>query len=310
MTRASGTVRVGWRLAAQGTLRRFLAVALLAAAFLAPSTAAARERHVLWAVEGARNTVYLLGSLHVLRPQDGQLPAAADAAYADAERLVMEIDMDDVLANPSSLVAAMESAALLPEGQTLSGVLGADYERVAERAKEVGLPLAMLDRYAPWFVATTLLQLELAKRGFSPELGIEQTLTRRAVADQKPIAGLETAEQQFAVLSGLPMQQQKRFLMMTLEETAQLDAEIEKLLAAWRGGDVEALGETLSAEYEEFPELYGPLTENRNRAWVTQLVDLLDDKDDYLVVVGALHLVGRNSVVDLLEQRGFDVEQQ
>ena len=310
MTRASRAGRVGWRLAAQGTLRRFLAVALLAAAFLAPSTAAARERHVLWAVEGTRNTVYLLGSLHVLRPQDGQLPAAADAAYADAERLVMEIDMDDVLANPSSLVAAMESAALLPEGQTLSGVLGADYERVAERVKEVGLPLAMLDRYAPWFVATTLLQLELAKRGFSPELGIEQTLTRRAVADQKPIAGLETAEQQFAVLSGLPMQQQKRFLMMTLEETAQLDAEIEKLLAAWRGGDVEALGETLSAEYEEFPELYGPLTENRNRAWVTQLVDLLDDKDDYLVVVGALHLVGRNSVVDLLEQRGFDVEQQ
>ncbi len=97
---------------------------------------------------------------------------------------------------------------------------------------------------------------------------------------------------------------------MTLEETAQLDTEIDKLLAAWRGGDIESLAATLSAEYEKFPELYGPLTENRNRAWIPQLVDLLDDEDDYLVIVGALHLVGRNSVVDLLEQRGYDVEQQ
>jgi uncharacterized protein len=310
MSRESRTVRVGWRLAARRAMSRFLPVGLLTAALIAPQTGAARERHVLWAVEGTHNTVYLLGSLHVLRPQDGQLPAVADAAYADAERLVMEIDMDDAFADPASLVEAMQSTALLPDGQTLRDVLGADYERVAERAKAVGLALTMLDRYAPWFVATTLLQLELARRGFSPELGVEQTLTRRAVADGKPIAGLETLEQQLAVLGGLPMPQQKRFLMMTLEETAELDAEIEKLLAAWRGGDVEALGQTLSAEYADFPELYGPLTEDRNRAWVTQLVDLLDEKDDYLVVVGALHLVGRNSVVELLQKRGYDVAQQ
>ena len=109
---------------------------------------------------------------------------------------------------------------------------------------------------------------------------------------------------------GLSLEQQKRMLLMTLDETAQLDAEIDKLLAAWRGGDIESLASTLSAEYERFPELYGPLTENRNRAWMTRLVDLLDDDDDYLVVVGALHLVGRNSVVELLEQRGYEVVQR
>ena len=65
----------------------------------------------------------------------------------------------------------------------------------------------------------------------------------------------------------------------------------------------------LSEEFAAFPELYRPLTEDRNRAWVVQLVDLLDDRDDYLVVVGALHLVGRNSVVDLLRQRGYSVTQ-
>jgi len=290
--------------------RHSLATGLLLVALVVPRAGTADGRHVLWTVEGTRNTVYLLGSLHVLRPQDGPLPKVADAAYADAEKLVMEIDMDDALADPMRLVQVMQSTAMLPEGTTLRDVLGEDYGRVAEHVREAGLDLALLDRFSPWFVAVTLMQLELARRGFTPELGVEQTLMRRAVSDGKPISGLETAEQQFGALAGLPLPQQKRMLLMTVEETEEFDAETEKLLTAWRNGDIEALDETLSAEYKEFPELYAPLTENRNRAWVPQLVDLLDDEDDYLVVVGALHLVGRNSVIDLLEQRGYEIKQQ
>jgi uncharacterized protein YbaP (TraB family) len=288
-------------------------IALCAAAsllgFAVPADA--RDRHTLWTVEGEHNTVYLLGSIHVLRAGDEGLPAAAEDAYDDAEQLVMEIDLDDVAAgDPAALLGAMQRMALLPEGDSLREVLGADYDTINERARGAGLDLALLDRFAPWFVAVTLLQLELAKRGFSPELGVEQLLATRAVADGKPIQGLETAEQQFAVLAGLPMPMQKRFLVMTLEDAAGLDAEIDELMQAWREGDSDALARLLSEEFDEFPELYKPLTEDRNRAWLGQLVELLDDRDDYLVVVGALHLVGRNSVVDLLRQRGYEVRQR
>jgi uncharacterized protein YbaP (TraB family) len=288
-------------------------IALCAAAGLLgiAAPADARDRHTLWTVEGEHNTVYLLGSIHVLRAGDEGLPPVAEDAYDDAEQLVMEIDLDDVVAgDPVELLGAMQRMALLPEGESLRGVLGADYDAINERAREAGLDLALLDRFAPWFVAVTLLQLELAKRGFSPELGVEQMLAARAVADGKPIQGLETAEQQFAVLAGLPMPMQKRFLVMTLEDAAGLDAEIDELMRAWREGDSEALARLLSEEFDEFPELYKPLTEDRNRAWLGQLVGLLDDRDDYLVVVGALHLVGRNSVVDLLRQRGYEVQQR
>jgi uncharacterized protein YbaP (TraB family) len=288
-------------------------IALCAAAsllgFAVPADA--RDRHTLWTVEGEHNTVYLLGSIHVLRAGDEGLPAAAEDAYDDAEQLVMEIDLDDVTAgDPVALLGAMQRMALLPEGDSLREVLGADYDTINERTRGAGLDLALLDRFAPWFVAVTLLQLELAKRGFSPELGVEQMLATRAVADGKPIQGLETAEQQFAVLAGLPMPMQKRFLVMTLEDAAGLDAEIDELMQAWREGDSDALARLLSEEFDEFPELYKPLTEDRNRAWLGQLVELLDDRDDYLVVVGALHLVGRNSVVDLLRQRGYEVRQR
>jgi uncharacterized protein YbaP (TraB family) len=292
-------------------IARLAALLLGVVATVSAALADTGERNALWAVQGEHNTVYLLGSIHVLRPGDGTLPRAALEAYADAERLVMEIDLDDPqVADPTALLGTMQRAALLPEGESLRGVLGDDYVAIASRAREAGLDLAVLDRFAPWFVATMLLQLELAQRGFQPELGIEQQLADRAARDGKPIEGLETAEQQFALLAGLPLAEQKRFLMMSLGESERLDAEIEDLLAAWRAGDADALEEMLSAAFEEFPELYGPLTEDRNRAWVNRLGELLDDRDDYLVVVGALHLVGRHSVVDLLRQRGYKVTQQ
>jgi uncharacterized protein YbaP (TraB family) len=292
------------------TIRPAALLVTLFATLLAPP-GQARDRHVLWTVAGKHNTVYLLGSIHVLRPGDGGLPQAAERAYDDAEQLVMEIDMDDAAAaDPNQMLASMQRAALLPEGATLRGVLGDDYASIRERAAQSGLDLEPLDRFAPWFVATLMLQLELAKRGFLPELGIEQQLASRAAGDGKPIQGLETAEQQFAVLGGLPLAEQKRFLLMTMEESTQLDAQVEELVGAWQRGDTTALAAMLSDEFDEFPELYRPLTEDRNRAWVQQLDRLLDDRDDYLVVVGALHLVGRNSVVDLLRLRGYTVTRQ
>jgi uncharacterized protein YbaP (TraB family) len=286
--------------------------ALLATAVLvaAAAPAGAAERSVVWSVQGERNTVYLFGSIHVLRPDDAGLPGAALTAYEDAEQLVMEIDMDDPgVADPLAMAAQMQHYARLPAGQSLESVLGDDYATVAARIEEAGFDLAMFDGVAPWFVGMLVVQLEVAKRGFDPAHGIEQQMTDRAARDGKPIRGLETPADQFAVLAGLSLPDQKRFLLMTLEETDQTDAKLEQLLTAWRTGDAETLARVLSDEFADFPELYRPLTEDRNRAWVTQLTPLLDDRDDYLVVVGALHLVGRNSVVDLLRRRGYRVTQ-
>jgi uncharacterized protein YbaP (TraB family) len=283
--------------------------ALLGGALL-PSIGQARGHHILWAVQGQHNTVYLLGSIHVLRPQDGALPKEAQDAYQDAEQLVMELDMDDLMANPMAMAAAAQALAVLPDGQSLRSVLGADYAAVQAHAQTLGLDLGLLDNFQPWFVATALLQAELAKRGFSSELGVEESLTRRAVADHKPIRGLETVEQQLGLLAGMPMTEQKRFLLMTIDEMDDFDSDLAQMLSAWRTGDTDALAKVLSEGFDKFPELYRPLTEDRNRVWAGEIADLLDDDDDYLVVVGALHLVGRNSVVDLLEKRGYRVTQE
>ena len=293
-------------------IRRLAALLVaLAATVTATAAAAGPAGHsILWSVRGEHNTVYLFGSIHVLRSGDVGLPPAAAEAYKNAERIVMEIDMDDpFVSEPAAITSMMQRSALLPPEQSLRTALGSDYPAIAERSRAAGLDLEAMDRFAPWFVALLLLQIEITERGFDAEHGIEQQVTELAVADRKPITGLETPAEQFAILGGLSMQDQKRFLLMTLEESEQDDAQLDLMLDAWRRGDTAALARTLSEEFEDFPQLYRPLTEDRNRTWVGELEGLLDDRDDYLVVVGALHLVGRNSVVDLLRQRGHSVTQ-
>lgn len=290
-----------------------LAASLAALTLLAGvlSTAQARDRALLWTLEGEHNTVYLLGSIHVLRPADGGLTPATESAYQDAERLLMEIDLDAPgLGDAASLVQAMQSAALLPAGQTLRGVLGTDYPDMAADARRHNVDLALFDPFAPWFVATLLIQQSLMELGFDPGLGIEQQLAARAVEDDKPIDGLETPAEQFAIFARLTPAQQRAFLRSTLDELDDAEEDADELLDAWRRGDEAALARLLVEAQAQSPELYGPLTVERNRAWVDDLEALLDGRDDYLVVVGALHLVGPQSVVDLLRARGHRVERR
>lgn len=278
--------------------------------FAAPAIAPARDQSMLWAVQGRSNTVYLLGSIHALKPDDTRLPAAAEQAFGDSERLVMEIDMDDEASDPLAMAAEMQQAALLPQGQTLRSVLGSDYSSINDRTRKVGLDLALLDGFAPWFVAINVMDLQLAQHGLSSDYGVEQTLAARAVASHKPIEGFETAAQQFGMLATMPLPMQKRFLQMTLEDSANFDREVDDLVHAWKTGDTTALARMLADESREFPDLYRRLTVDRNRAWAVRIEDLLDDRDDYLVVVGAMHLVGPDSVVDLLRKRGHLITQQ
>jgi uncharacterized protein len=275
-------------------------------ALLAATVADAGERqHVLWSLHGKTNTVYLLGSVHFLRPSE-QLPAAVDAAYVEAERLLMEIDMDDL--DPLHAQQVTLELGMLPNGETLESQLGAStYAKVSEQARAIGIEPMMLNRFRPWLAALTLVQLQLVKMGLDPSAGVEQRFVARAANDRKEITGLETLREQLAMMANLPLEQQREFLLYSVEDTERATREIDELIAAWRTGDTEALAALMTEGFEKYPDLYRPMTVDRNRKWIAPIEALLDDKDDYLVIVGALHLVGKDSVVELLEKRGHKI---
>jgi uncharacterized protein YbaP (TraB family) len=265
----------------------------------------AHAQSTVWALHSSHNTVYLAGSVHLLRPDNSALPPAFNKAYDDAETLVMELDLDDF--DPIVAQSWMTEHGTLPGDATLKSTIGeARYKRVAAEANRLGLPLQNMQKFEPWTIALTLVELQYAKLGFDPEEGVEKQLERRARADGKEIRGLETLPEQLGKIDGLTYAQQAKFLDLTVQDMHEMADDTDELLAAWRIGDTEKLTKLLGVEYKGFPELYGALVTERNRNWIPKIEALLTDPDkNYLVVVGALHLVGKNGLIELLSARGL-----
>jgi uncharacterized protein YbaP (TraB family) len=281
--------------------------ALLVAATLAAATPSSAEP-AAWRVPGRDGgEIVLLGSMHVLRASDHPLPAAIDALVARADTVVMEIDLDDI--DPARQQRALLDTALLPQGTELVDVIDADLYRLLEqRAEEIGIDLTMLARFEPWFLSITLLDLGMRRLGFEPERGVEQYVLGRSRGAGKPIEGLETIEFQIEIFDSLPPQSQRAMLERTLTELDEAETAIAAMAAAWRAGELEPLSEELLDDFAEFPGLYEKLVSKRNADWLAPLERMLGDGRRYLVVVGALHLVGRDNVIEMLTARGHPVE--
>jgi uncharacterized protein YbaP (TraB family) len=280
------------------------AAALLCACDKPPATAP-EPRFLLWRATGATNHVYLLGSVHVLREGDHVASPAVEEAYAAATRLVMEIDFDDL---DSAALGELMSRRATDAGGLVES-LGADgYAQAAAQAAALGLDLEPLRPTEPWFAALGVTEMALARLGFAADHGVESEFTKRALADGKPIAGLETAEFQVDLLDGMPVSRQREMFLKSIDEAAHLPELIDELLRAWQRGDERALRGELEETFAPFPDLYRTLIVDRNERWMPQLVELLAAPHDTLVIVGALHLIGDHSVIGLLEAQGYRVQ--
>jgi len=274
------------------------------------SARADTESHpvTLWRAQGVSNSVYLLGSIHLLRAEDHPLPSIIDAAYEDAEVLVMELDMDDL--DAAATQRLFNENGILRDGTTLRDLMGEQlYQRAAIAAEANDIPIDLLAKSEPWLAAITVEMMALYRIGFDPKLGVELHMTSLAVKDGKPIEGLEAMEEQLAFLDGLSLDAQRYMLLQALEDSATMRESIDEMIHAWRYGDTEFLESELLDSVAKHEELSDALVTNRNRRWVSKIDEFLDDPDDYLVIVGALHLVGKAGVPNLLAEKGVTIRQ-
>ena len=261
-----------------------------------------------WRVTGRNGAeITLLGSMHVMRPSDHPLPASIDALVERADLIVMEVDIDDI--DVAAQQRIILQTAMLPQGTVLEDVVDEEaYRLVEQHMRELGVDLTQLEHFEPWFLAITVLELGMRKIGFQAERGVEQYVLGRAQAAGTEIVGLETLEFQIGLFDALPPEQQQALLEQTLSELDEGATVLGEMVAAWRDGELERLSAELLDEFDQFPGLYEKIVTKRNSAWVPALERMLADGRRRLVVVGALHLVGPDSVIDQLRERGHDVE--
>ena len=262
----------------------------------------------LWQLDGIDNKIFLLGSIHVLRKQDHPLPERFDAVFEEAETIIMELDMDDV--DPIATQREVLELGMIHDGGTLESLMGPEFYRQAKaNADAANIDLAMLAQSEPWYAAITTELLSVMRLGFNPRYGIEMYITGKAKAQKKEILGLETNRQQLEFFDELSLEAQSRYLIQSLSDAAGAKEAMGEIIDAWRHGDIEFLEDNLLSTLQKFPEVYEALLKRRNQAWIEPIEALLNADDDYLIVVGAAHLIGEDSVLALLEQRGISATQ-
>ena len=263
---------------------------------------------LLWKVSDGENAVYLLGSFHLLKADDYPLSNDIDQAFDSAGKVVFEVPPEQMM--DPAMGQKFLAAAGYADGRTLTQVLPpALREKFKRILAQRGVSIAQFDGYEPWFVNLSLMLGVSEAAGLQPPLGLDQSLMRRAAEARKPTGGLETLDMQLQTLDRQPLNEQIAALKRFLDNPQLAEGELNALHSAWRAGDVLMLDKLAREELQrEAPESYDMVNVQRNKAWVEQIGEMLrGTKQITLVVVGAMHLVGTDGLVERLRARGYSV---
>ncbi|MBV1774652.1 TraB/GumN family protein [Burkholderiaceae bacterium DAT-1] len=290
-------------LPASRVLRAWIALCLLA--LVACSTQAGS---LFWKAEKNGQVVWLLGSVHVGSTAFYPLPPAVEKAFAASKSLMVEADVSSPAAQKQ-----LTQFIRLPKGQSLDSVLGQDLaKRLLIRVNDPQLSDAVLRTFQPWFLCTAIEMQIAAKLGYDPEQGIDLHYLKMAREQRKPVVELESVAAQGRMLSGLTQAETRHFVSETLSQLEDQSAarQFADLVDAWRQGDELAMDRLLRESFDDSAlsrALMGKILYGRNPGMARGIAAQSRQQSPIMVVVGAGHLVGQGSVIQLLKQDGFTV---
>ena len=295
---------------ARVSFRLFIVLFILAGTAM-PMASHGADQHCLWKVQGPKTTVHLLGSIHLLKKEDYPLPAVMEQAFTNARVVGFETDIE-ALDDPKAQFGLL-SKAQLPEGETLASQLSKEtYAKLTAHLKETGVPggIAVFEHFRPWFVAMGLLALELPALGLDPQYGVDKHFYGPAREAGKTILPLETVDFQLGLFANLSKEEQQSLMESTLKDIKNMRTMLEELVGSWRKGDAVKLDKLINQALVDEPVLFRRLVTDRNVQWVDQIEKLLKGDKPALIIVGAAPLVGKDSVVEMLQKKGFKVVQE
>ena len=268
----------------------------------APATAVAglQARPAMWVVKDKDTTIYLFGTVHLMRPGIHWLDGPRKAAFDSAQELVLEIADD---ADTATQVRIAQRG-INPTGPTLTSKLPEDVRpQLNKILADYQVPLAAVDRMKPWLAAVTLTALPLTRLGYDPENGVEVQLRKAARAQNKTVHGLETADEQIGFFDSLSEPVQLSMLVETIKEQPTIEQSLSKMIDAWTAGNPQVLADELNKSMEEDKEMQQRLLFDRNNRWADWIKARLDKPGTVFLAVGAGHLAGKGSVQEALKAR-------
>lgn len=265
------------------------------------------DRHplFLWRFQHEDATVYLAGSVHILKQGFYPLPTQYQAAFDLSDNLVLEVDMTAI--TPAELQAKTMQYAVLANNQQLADVLDeGTYNALSDVTAQYGLPLSQLGPFKPGFITQQLAVLALMSVGYDPAQGVETFFTAQAA--DKNVLALETLDFQLDLLMNQPLPTQTEMVRDTLAQMDEFEPFTADLITAWLSGDDEQFYQAFAAQSgtsEASKAFLHQLLDERNVGMARQIEGYLKSRGTYFVLAGAAHYIGENSIIELLEAKGF-----
>jgi len=276
------------------------------------STLTLDAKSILYKVTSPTSTVYLLGSIHLAKPELYPLKQPIEDAYTKSDILVVELDPQSKH-SIQVIQQTMFKEGLYPAGKTLKSELDPKtYILLKKYLLKIGLSLKIMEPMRPWSVMLQLSVMEMMRLGYSPQLGIDKHFLDKAKRDKKQVLEIETAEEQMALLSKDDKEFQDLLLRYTLEEMHQMEPLLNKMFSSWKAGDAKKLEVVVDSSLvadKRLEGIYEALITKRNYKMAQKVQEYLKTDKKYFVIVGAGHVVGSEGIVNILKERGYTVIQ-
>ena len=287
---------------------RFLTL-VIALVLASGAFAQTRGRSFMWKVQSGANVMYLAGSVHALTADAYPLNPAYQRAFDASAALVEEINLAE--ADPLSGGLGLLAKGMYQDGRTFSSAVSREtLSMVEKKLKDTPLAIDLIQPMKPWMVMLMLEALGAQTAGLDPQLGLDKHFYDLANEKGKQVIGLETAESQMDRFDKMPERMQEQMLRTELAEMETEQTSLRAILTAWQSGDAATIEKMLLGSFGDNPAAYNSLITERNRNWMPQLEACLKKPSPCFVVVGAAHVVGPQGLLAMLQQRGYQVEQQ
>jgi uncharacterized protein YbaP (TraB family) len=278
---------------------------------LAPQLKAqqAAANPAMWMVKGVHGTVYLFGTVHVMRKNvQWETPKIA-AALKSSDVLYLEIPGVDEAAAAAAQPIVMQYG-IDPEHPLSTKITKEDAALLDTALKSMGITEQQIEPMKPWLVYLTLSVLPSIRSGYDPTSGIDKAIETEARSENKLVRGFETVTDQVKMLSGFSDAQQVELLHQELVDLPESTKKMDEIVTDWELGNVDKIGEIDNGEMKaKHPDVYAKLLVDRNIHFTDVIAAMLKDPHTgtVFVAIGAAHFAGPDSVVKMLQKQGFNV---